>query len=123
MDTARVPRSRITQTSTDDEFILHRSCPESSFLDCPTTADASVLVVDDKYLYAKTYGKSAGWGILEITYNDMPTIMKCSEVIANCTLCADYNQCLACDDTDLLVNKFKTKLNETYIYCTSSLNY
>ena len=53
----------------------------------------------------------------------MPTIMKCSEVIANCTLCADYNQCLACDDTDLLVNKFKTKLNETYIYCTSSLNY
>ena len=68
-------------------------------------------------------GKSSGWGIVRVNYQDQLVNKRCSEVIANCTLCADTNQCLFCDDTNLKVNSFKTKRQEDYLYCTSQITY
>jgi len=67
----------------------------------------------------KVPGESCEWGKI---LDDDGVCKLCSDIIANCTLCATANQCLKCDDTNLQVSSFKTKLQKDYLYCTNQLN-
>ena len=54
----------------------------------------------------KEEGTSSGWGMVHYIQKDVKSEIKCGDLIANCTLCADALQCLHCNDDNLSVNKF-----------------
>ena len=98
------PSSRIWVDSTvdaatnTDPTLIERFCEEVA------------LEADDVVPSLAVEGESAGWGLIYTRYDDILMSKECKDVIANCTLCVDSTTCLKCDDNNLLVNKFHTKL-------------